>query len=288
MAEIVVDGCSIRYEVRGSGVPVVLTPGGRWGGYVMHTLATELAKDHRVVTWDRPNTDGGSSVVTSGEASEADMWADMLAALIGKLGLGPCYVGEYAGCRTTPLLCLKRPELVKGLMLAWPSGGEVPAERLPRNMHRPYIRAALRQGMQAVAETPMFAASIKQNPSNRERLLGVEPLAFVRQMAYWESYFTTSADLPTAGCRASDEEWASIRVPAMVTGGADPMHPTIAGQRIRELLPNSLYHDPVVTLEEWDKVFNVLPYPQVSDLQGARIAPIWRDFIRQNESREKQ
>jgi 2-hydroxy-6-oxonona-2,4-dienedioate hydrolase len=288
MAEIVVDGCSIRYEARGSGVPVVLTPGGRWGGYVMHTLATELAKDHRVITWDRPNTDGGSSVVTSGDASEADMWADMLAALIGKLGLGPCYVGEYAGCRTTPLLCLKRPELVKGLMLAWPSGGEVPAERLPRNMHRPYIRAALRQGMQAVAETPMFAASIEQNPANRERLLGVEPLQFVRQMAYWETFFTTSADLPTAGCRASDEEWASIRVPAMVTGGADPMHPTIAGQRIHELLPNSRYHDPVVTLEEWDKVFNVLPYPQVSDLQGARIAPIWRDFIRQNESREKQ
>ena len=73
MAEIVVGGCAIRYEERGSGVPVVLTPGGRWGGYVMGTLAGELARDHRVITWDRPNTDGGSSVVTWGDASEADI-----------------------------------------------------------------------------------------------------------------------------------------------------------------------------------------------------------------------
>ena len=283
MAELVVGDRTIRYEERGKGVPVVLTPGGRWGGYVMRTLAAELAKDFRVVTWDRPNTDGGSSVVMSGDVSEADIWADDLAALIRSLGAGPCYVGEYAGCRTTPLLALKHPSLVKGLMLAWPSGGEVPAERLPRNMHRPYIRAALREGMQAVAATPMFAKSIELNPSNRERLLAIEPLTFARQMAYWESYFTTSADLPTAGCRMSEAQWSSLGMPSMVTGGADPMHPTVAAQRIHRLLPRSGYHDPVVTLEEWDRVFNVVPYPEVSDLQGARIAPVWRSFIRRTE-----
>ncbi len=283
MPEIVINGATIRFEERGKGVPVVLTPGGRWGGYVMNAVATELAKHCRVITWDRPNTDGGSSVAIEGAESEADLWADLLAALIGKLGLGPCYVGEYAGCRTTPLLCFKRPDLVRGLMLAWPSGGEVPAERLPRNMHRPYIRAALRGGMAAVAETPMYAASIRLNPSNRERLLAMEPLAFARQMAFWEAFFTTSADLPTAGCHLDDAQWASIRLPAMVTGGADPIHPTEAAQRIHGLLSNSRYHDPVVSPEEWDKVFNVVPYPEVSNLQGARIAPVWREFIKRNE-----
>src|SRR6185503_21010659 len=121
------------------------------------------------------NTDGGSSVVVEGDESEADLWADQLAALIRKLGLAPCYVGEYAGCRTTPLVAFKYPELVKGLMLAWPSGGDYAAERLPKNMHRPYIRAALRGGMAAVAELPMFAATIKKNPKNRERLLRADP-----------------------------------------------------------------------------------------------------------------
>lgn len=280
MGTLKIGGRQIAYEERGRGIPVVLTPGGRWAGYVMQTLATELAREFRVITWDRSNTDGASTVVLSGELSEADAWAEQLAGLIRALDLGPCYVGEYAGCRTTPLLCVKYPELVKGLMLAWPSGGEIPAERLPRNMHRPYLRAALRGSMRAVAETPTFAASIRNNPANEALLLAQPPLQFVRQMAYWEAYFTTSADLPTAGCRLSEDEWRSIRVPATVTGGVDPVHQTVAAQRIHGLLANSSYHDPVVTLEEWDAVFNVKPYPETSDLQGSRIAPVWRDFIR--------
>src|ERR1700722_9489914 len=141
MPELSCDRYVLSYEDRGTGIPVVLTPGGRWGGYVMNVVATELAKSFRVITWDRSNTDGGSSVVIEGADSEADLWADQLAALIRGLHLGPCYIGEYAGCRPPPLACLKHPQLVKGLMLAWPSGGEVPAERLPRNMYRPYMRA---------------------------------------------------------------------------------------------------------------------------------------------------
>jgi pimeloyl-ACP methyl ester carboxylesterase len=285
MSQLVINGATIHYEERGSGAPVVLTPGGRWGGYVLHVVASELARDFRVITWDRRNTDGRSSIVIEGSQSEADLWADDLAALIEGLALGPCYVGEYAGCRTTPLLCLKHPELVRGLMLAWPSGGDVPAERLPRNLYRPYMRAALREGMEGVVALSHFADSIRKTPENRERLLAMEPLQFVRQMAYWESYFTTSGDLPTAGCRATEAQWASLTVPAVVTGGADPVHPTAAAERIHALLRDSSYHDPVVTLEEWDKVFNVVPYPEVSNLQGARIAPVWRDFIKHQETR---
>lgn len=283
MPEVKLGKATIRYEERGRGIPVVLTPGGRWGGYVLHVVACELAKEFRVITWDRSNTDGGSSIVLEGAQSEADLWADQLAGLIQALNLGPCYVGEYAGCRTTPLLCHKHRDLVKGLMLAWPSGGEVPAERLPRNMYRQYIHPALRAGMDAVADTPMFAATIRLNPANRDLLLATDRLAFVRQMAYWESFFTTSADLPTAGCRLSEVEWRALAVPAIVTGGADPVHPTVAGERIHNLLRNSDYHAPVVTTEEWDRVFNVVPYPEVSNLQGERIAPVWRDFVRRSE-----
>ena len=284
MPELACDGYTLCYEDRGAGVPVVLTPGGRWGGYVMAVVAGELAKSFRVITWDRSNTDGGSSVVIDGADSEADLWADQLAALIRGLGLGPCYVGEYAGCRTTPLACVKHRDVVKGLMLAWPSGGEVPAERLPRNMYRPYMRATLREGMAGVIETPMFAASIRKNPANRARLLALDPRGFVRQMAYWEAFFTTSADLPTAGCRLGEAEWASIAVPAIVTGGCDPVHPTAAAERIHRLLRGSRYHDPVVTLAEWDAIFNTKPYPEVSNLQGARIAPVWRRFIEETEA----
>jgi pimeloyl-ACP methyl ester carboxylesterase len=284
MPELVVNGCTIHYDEFGVGVPVVVTPGGRWAGYVQRVIATELAKDFHVVTWDRRNTDGDADIVIAGDQSEADIWADDLAALIKALKLAPCYVGEYAGCRVTPMLCLKYPKLVKGLMLAWPSGGEFACERLPKNFYRQYIRTALRYGMKGVVEIDRFAASIKKRPANGAALLAMEPLAFVRQMAFWESFFTTSADLPIAGCRASEDEWASITVPAIIIGGNDPIHPTQVAQKLHALLPNSRYHDPVVTLEEWSRLFNVVPFPHVSDFQGERIAPIWGDFLRQMES----
>jgi len=284
MAQLTINGCSIHYDEFGRGsIPVVLTPGGRWGAYVMHLIAKELAKDFRVIVWDRRNTDARSSIVIAGDQSEADVWADDLAALIRALELGPCYLGEYAGCRTTPLLCLKQPRLVRGLMLGWISGGDYPAERLPKNFYRSYMRAALRGGMQSVIETSHFADSIKQNPANREALLAMQPTAFVRQMGYWEAFFTTSGDLPVAGCRADDDEWRSIKAPTSVTGGVDPVHPTAAAQRLHALLPNCTYHDPVVTEGEWNAVFGVQPYPRTSNLQGERLAPVWRDFIRQQE-----
>lgn len=295
MAELAVPQGTVHYEERGSGVPVVLTPGGMWGGYVHRVVAAELAKDFRVITWDRRNSDGKSSIMIEGDGSEADLWSDDLAILIETLRLAPCYVAEYAGCRTSPLLCVKRPDLVRGLLLAWPSGGDIPVDRLPRTMFRPYIQAALRRGMQGVvdlnfpagrdarADQPVGIDAYKQNPGNRGRLLAMDPVRFARQMAYWEAFFNTSADLPVAGCRISEEQWGSIGVPAIVTGGVDPIHPTAAAQKIHRLLPNCRYHDPVVTEQEWNGLFGKVPYPKVADLQGERIAPVWRDFIHQIE-----
>jgi pimeloyl-ACP methyl ester carboxylesterase len=286
MPELQLNGCTISYQEFGSGsVNVVLTPGGRWGGYVHRVVATALAKDFHVVTWDRRNTDARADIVIAGDQSESDIWADDLAALIEALKLGPCYVGEYAGCRVTPLLCVKYPKLVKGLMLAWCSGGDYPAGRLPKNFYQAYTRAALRGGMKAVTETNHFAASIKQNPGNRERLLAMNPREFIRQMAYWEAFFITSGDLPITGCRLSDDEWASIGVPASITGGVDPVHPTEAARRLAKLLPNAHYHPPIVTEAEWEANFSdTIPYPTTSNFQGERIAPVWRDFIRRIEA----
>jgi len=284
MPDLLINGCKIHYRDIGAGVPVVVTPGGRWGGYVQRVIAAELAKTCRVITWDRRNTDAQADIMIAGEQSEAEIWADDLAALISALKLGPCYVGEYAGCRVTPLLCLKHPQMVKGLMLAWPSGGEYAAERLPKSFYRQYIRAALRQGMAGVAKIDRFARSIEQRPENRARLLGMQSYAFVRQMAFWESFFLTSTDLPIAGCTASADELASIKTPAIVIGGNDPIHPTEVAKNLHAVMHNCRYHDPVATPEEWAKIFNVIPFPQVSDWQGQRIAPLWREFIRQLES----
>lgn len=280
MPVIAINGCNIRYQDIGSGTPVVLTPGGRWGGYVQEAVAHLLAQHHRVITWDRRNCDGAADIIISGELTEAEIWADDLAELINQLGLAPCYVGEYAGCRTTPWLALRHPGLVKGMLFAWPSGGPIPAERLPRNFYQQYIEAARSGGMQKVAETANFADSVKQNPGNRDRLLAMDTKDFIDTMTRWEKAFTSSKDLPIAGCTATDQQWASIDLPAVVVAGCDPIHPTEAARKISQLMPRCQFHDPVVTLDEWNRVFGNNPYPVTSKLQGERAAPIWLDLIR--------
>jgi pimeloyl-ACP methyl ester carboxylesterase len=173
---------------------------------------------------------------------------------------------------------------VKGLMLAWPSGGEYAAERLPKSFYRQYIRAALRQGMAGVVEVDRFAGSIAKRPENRVRLLSLRPYVFVQQMAFWESFFSTSADLPIVGCTANADEFASIKTPTIVISGNDLIHPMEVAKNLHAVMPDCRYHNPVMRPEEWTKTFNVIPFPQVSDLQGQRIAPLWREFIRQLES----
>ena len=284
MATIVANGCTIHYQERGSGLPVVLTTGGRWGGYVQEDIANAMAAHHRVITWDRRNCDGASDIIIEGEASEAEIWAEDLAELIRQLDLAPCYVGEYAGCRTTPWLCIRHPELFKGMLLAWPSGGEVPAQRLPINFYMQYIDAAQKGGMAAVADIGFFADSIKLNPSNRDRTLAMDPQKFIGVMRRWADVFLQSADRPTAGCTASDAEWASIQAPSIIVAGCDPVHSIEAGERVHRVVPTSELHEPVLTVEEWEAVFGKYPYAVTSKLQGERVAPVWLDFIRRHEA----
>ena len=165
-------------------------------------------------------------------------------------------------------------------MLAWPSGGRWPAERLPRNFYRQYIEAAQRRGMAAVVETDDFARSIERNPSNRHRLLAMDPQAFIGVMSHWETAFTRSAALPIAGCVATNEQWGSIQAPTVVVAGCDPMHPTEAAQKLQKLIPHCELHGPVIPRDEWDRVFHHNPYPVTSKLQGERVAPVWLDFLR--------
>ncbi|MGH7034831.1 MAG: hypothetical protein ACREFL_13950, partial [Stellaceae bacterium] len=55
--------------------------------------------------------------------------------------------------------------------------------------------------------------------------------------------------------------------------------PFLEQKRVAKLLPNSHYHEPVLTIEEWNAVFGKFPYAVTSKLQGERIAPVWRDFV---------
>ena len=110
------DGIEIAYELVGEGQPWVLTPGGRFtkdvGG--LPEMARALADTgQQVLTWDRPNC-GASSVVFRG-ASESEVQADALGALLRHLDLGPTVIaGGSGGARVSLLTAARNPDVTAG------------------------------------------------------------------------------------------------------------------------------------------------------------------------------
>ena len=92
MAFVEIEGRRVYYEILGNdnGVPIAITPGGRFSmrfpGY--RELAEALAPEMKVLIWDRPNC-GESDLNFTGD-SESAMQADNLAALIRQVGMAPC------------------------------------------------------------------------------------------------------------------------------------------------------------------------------------------------------
>lgn len=192
MATITIDGASIHYESFGSGPALVLTPGGRMEKEVLRPLARALADRCHVVTWDRRNT-GASDLYLGGERSELEVWADDLAELVRQLGIAPAYLGGgSAGCRVTLAAAVRHPTVVRGLLLFQASGGPYTAQNLGYQYHVPYVQAAHRGGMAAVAETPHFAERIEKNPAARGQLLAADPNEFIRRCVAGTKRSTTS------------------------------------------------------------------------------------------------
>lgn len=278
-----VNGCTIHYEEMGSGAPIFFTPGGRAPGEIMRPIAEHLAPDYRTVIYDRRNC-GVSDIIIAGEDSEQEIWAEDLAGLIKELGLAPAYLsGWSAGCRVALLTAIRHPEVVRGLLLGWVTGGAVAAERLAYNYYGQFIEAAEQGGMAAVAETPYFAERISENPANRHRLISMDVQDFVTVMSRWSAFFTQGAGSPVIG--ATEEQLAAIRVPTTIVAGDDEVHTLAAAQALHKILPNSEFHDPVISREEWDPLFEGPP-EQLARVRAERAGPKFTEFLARVEGKQ--
>jgi pimeloyl-ACP methyl ester carboxylesterase len=231
------DGCALHYEITGEGQPIVLTPGGREGQAALALLVAELAKGARVLTWDRRNT-GRSDLYFGGEGSEQEIWADDLAELVQAVGFGPAWLaGGSAGCRVSLLAALRHPQAARGLVLWSASGGPYGSQFLGYQYHVPFIMAAQRGGMAAVAETPFFAERLAANPGNRERLMALDPDRFVATMKRWNGFFQYRPDTPVVG--ASEDALRGLAMPALIFEGNDDIHPPEAAEALARLIPGA-------------------------------------------------
>jgi pimeloyl-ACP methyl ester carboxylesterase len=235
MPATAIDGSSITYELLGSGLPLVLTPGGRNSIEIARGLVEQLALHFRVLVWDRANI--GSSDVSFNGARDLDLWSDQLAGLLRRLDLAPAFLcGPSAGSRVSYTTALRYPEVVRGMYLWLVSGGPI-GERLGWNYYGQYVELAEQGGMQAVINEPYWAERIELNPANRGRLLALDPHEFAAIMRRWQNGIRV--DDPVFG--ATEDDLRRISVPTLILAppSSDSGHPPAASEKAAGLIPGA-------------------------------------------------
>lgn len=144
-----VDGHPIAYEVRGSGVPLVLIAGTGYPGATWPPeLLGRLAASHTVLTFDHRGT--GATRPSPGPYTTGLFARDALGILDG-LALAPAHVlGHSMGGRVAQWMALERPERIRSLILAATGPGEFdPRKPVTRGIPVHAAKAMIELGYEA-------------------------------------------------------------------------------------------------------------------------------------------
>jgi pimeloyl-ACP methyl ester carboxylesterase len=249
------DGIEIAYDLVGEGEPWVLTPGGRFtkdvGG--LPEMARALAdRGKQVLTWDRPNC-GESSVVFRG-ASESEMQAEALGALLRHLGLGPTVIaGGSGGARVSLLAASRNPDVAAGLAMWWISGGVPGLIQLASFYGMPSADAAWHGGMEAVLELDQWQESLARNPKNRERFLSMDRREFLAVMDRWMLAYCPCEDTLVPGLDGDDVARLDIPILVFRSGTSDMSHTRATSEALAAGLPGAELVEPPWGDDEWNE-----------------------------------
>ncbi len=275
MATVVIDGIETRYEVRGSGEPLLMfSPGGfdatleKWsslGVYGKTKMLEPLAQRFQCILFDRRETGA------SGGRVERITWQHYVAqgcGLLQHLGHARTHLmGGCMGCSPVVAFAAAHPEMVRSMVLYWPVGGA----KYRINGHQRFTQhlafvqheglaavvALAKSGSKSFGEDPRggpwvsvlrsdpaFAAAYEQQDVERYKLavLGTMRALFDRDTAPG----------------AEPEEMLRLDIPTLVVPGQDASHATSSARYFQECLPRSEY---------WD----IAPADQTADNVPARL-----------------
>jgi pimeloyl-ACP methyl ester carboxylesterase len=260
MTTAIIDGITTRYELIGSGPPLLMyAPGGfdatveKWstqGVYAKIKPLEHLAKTYTCILFDRRECG------QSGGRVERVSWGHYVAqgkGLLDHLGIGKAHImGGCMGCSPVAAFAVMHPAMVQSLILFWPVGG--PKYRLSSHQRfAEHLAFVQQQGLEAVValvarDGKPFGADPRGGPwasvIRRDRAFAE---SFARQNV--ETYKLivagmgrTLIDRDTAP-GAEAEDLMRLDIPALIVPGHDAAHATSAARYLEECLPKSEYWD---------------------------------------------
>lgn len=277
MPTITVNGASIVYEVFGKGPLLVWTEGGRFGrNEWSYLVAGHFSRQYSVLIWDRRNGFGASDVALSDSPNYMTTDVEDLHALLQNLGLGPaCFAGASAGSSLSLWMAHRYPAAVKSLILLSPPTDDTALIRPSVYKHCfSLAEVAERGGMQAAIDASTeswvgelqgqpsergtwLAQTIYRNPSNRARVLALDPQLFAETTRRWGE-FLLSMSWPAG---LTEEDIRSISFPVMLVPGDDEIHPRQSAERLLSLLDRAEMIELLVPADApaIDKFYSVFP-----------------------------
>src|SRR5215470_14277842 len=260
MATAIIDGITTRYEVVGSGPPVLMyAPGGfdatveKWsalGVYAKIKLLDHLPKQYTCILFDRRECGA------SGGRVERVTWAHYVAqgkGLLDHLKIERAHImGGCMGCCPVLAFAVMHPQATLSMLLYWPVGGA--KYRISSHQRfAEHLAFVQHHGLDAVVA--LVAKDGK--PFGVDPRGGPWASVLKHARVFTESYAKQNADaykLIVAGMArslfdrdtapgAEPEDLLRLDIPALIVPGRDAAHATSAARYVEECLPRSQYWD---------------------------------------------
>jgi pimeloyl-ACP methyl ester carboxylesterase len=263
----VIDGIATRYEIAGSGPPLLMfSPGGfgaeleNWkslGVYRRLRLLDHLPGDYTCVMFDRRESG------RSGGRVQRIGWADYAAqgsGLLDHLGIERAHlIGGCVGCSSVAAFAVRHPDRTLSMSLISPAGGP----RYRMKQHERFARHlsfGADQGLGGVADLALESSlGFSQDPR-----LGPWVTVLRTDRAFAASYARQDPDRyqVTVGAMArllfdrdtvpgpEPEDLLALGIPALIVPGQDDSHATSAARYLQECLPGSAYLDMPVSEQD--------------------------------------
>ena len=260
MLSVDIDGIRTRYEINGSGPPILMfAPGGfnavveAWstlGIYAKIKLLDHLPAKFTCILFDRRECG------QSGGRVEPVTWMHFVAqgkGLLDHLRIARAHiVGGCMGCGPVAAFGAAHPAMVKSMILFWPVGGYKYRRSSHKRFaeHLSFVRGQGLKGVVALVQS-------EGKPFGADPRGGPWASVIKRDAAFAAAYAAQDADQYFRICEsmrdalfdrdtapgAAPEDLVSTEIPALIVPGHDDSHATSAARYLDECLPLSEYWD---------------------------------------------